>query len=230
MRTARSTSAIDKRLGPQGGHHQGRRQGRGQEPRAAVVGRTTTRRSRTRWRASSTRRRYSVGQGHEAGGGPASRWSREANDGVREVRPGGQGAEARPRVAAAAAHRRQPRAGRGQVQARLRQGRREVVYNRLKPNNTETNGLLEFDSTINYIKSESTLDIGSVDNLRKINDPVQHVQHQGTAAGADRQPGPGRAQGSALNPDQGRLVLLRLDRPQDKTLFAETNEEHEAQP
>ena len=35
----------------------------------------------------------------------------------------------------------------------------EVVYNRLKLGNTETNGKLEFDSTFNYIKSQSKLDI-----------------------------------------------------------------------
>ena len=35
-----------------------------------------------------------------------------------------------------------------------------VVYNRLKENNTETMGRLEFDSTVNYIKGQSKLDIG----------------------------------------------------------------------
>ncbi|WP_369211742.1 endolytic transglycosylase MltG, partial [Streptomyces flavofungini] len=36
-----------------------------------------------------------------------------------------------------------------------------VVYNRLKPTNTETYGLLDFDSTVNYLRGESKLGTGT---------------------------------------------------------------------
>lgn len=54
-----------------------------------------------------------------------------------------------------------------------------VVYNRLQPDNTETVGRLEFDSTVNYIKSQSRLDLGAVDNLRKIKDPYNTYDIKG---------------------------------------------------
>ena len=33
------------------------------------------------------------------------------------------------------------------------------IYNRLEAGNTETNGMLEFDSTYNYIKNQSKIDL-----------------------------------------------------------------------
>ncbi|MET9513922.1 endolytic transglycosylase MltG [Streptomyces sp. NPDC002994] len=100
-----------------------------------------------------------------------------------------------------------------------------VVYNRLKPNNTETVGRLEFDSTINYIKAESRLDIGAVDGLRQIKDPYNTYDIKGLPPGAISNPG-AVALNSAINPKPGPWYYF-VSVTADKTLFAVTNAEHE---
>ncbi|MEU4498477.1 endolytic transglycosylase MltG [Streptomyces sp. NPDC023998] len=100
-----------------------------------------------------------------------------------------------------------------------------VVYNRLKPNNAETVGRLEFDSTINYIKSDSKLDLGAVDNLRKIKDPYNTYAIKGLPPGPIGNPGQ-VAFNSALKPTPGPWYYF-VSVTEDKTVFAVTNEEHE---
>ncbi|MEV8321123.1 endolytic transglycosylase MltG [Streptomyces sp. NPDC059900] len=100
-----------------------------------------------------------------------------------------------------------------------------VVYNRLKPNNTETYGLLDFDSTVNYAKAESTLETGTVDDLRKFNDPYNTYKIKGLPPGPIGNPGD-EALNSALNPAKGNWYYF-VSINADKTLFAETNEQHE---
>ncbi|MGW7490409.1 endolytic transglycosylase MltG [Streptomyces sp. NPDC054786] len=100
-----------------------------------------------------------------------------------------------------------------------------VVYNRLKPNNTETYGLLDFDSTVNYARSQSTLDTGSVDNLRNFNDPYNTYKFKGLPPGPIGNPGE-VALKSAIDPAKGNWYYFVSINP-EKTLFAETNEEHE---
>ncbi|WP_405836852.1 endolytic transglycosylase MltG [Streptomyces platensis] len=100
-----------------------------------------------------------------------------------------------------------------------------VVYNRLKPNNTETYGLLDFDSTVNYARSKSTLDTGSVDNLRNFNDPYNTYKFKGLPPGPIGNPGE-EALKSAIHPTKGNWYYFVSINP-EKTLFAETNEEHE---
>ncbi|MFD9355310.1 endolytic transglycosylase MltG [Streptomyces sp. NPDC060031] len=99
-----------------------------------------------------------------------------------------------------------------------------VVYNRLKPGNTETYGLLDFDSTVNYMKGQSTLDIGSVDELRKIDDPYNTYKIKGLPAGPIGNPGPDALK-SALNPAAGPWYYF-VSINEDETLFAVTNAEH----
>ncbi|WP_327251783.1 endolytic transglycosylase MltG [Streptomyces sp. NBC_01244] len=99
-----------------------------------------------------------------------------------------------------------------------------VVYNRLKPGNTETYGLLDFDSTINYIKGQSTLDVGSVNDLRKLDDPYNTYKIKGLPAGPIGNPGPDALK-SALNPEPGPWYYF-VSVNEDKTLFAVTNDEH----
>lgn len=99
-----------------------------------------------------------------------------------------------------------------------------VVYNRLKPGNTETYGLLDFDSTVNYIKGQSTLDIGSVDELRKLADPYNTYKIRGLPAGPIGNPGPDALK-SALNPTDGPWYYF-VSVNEDETLFAVTNAEH----
>ncbi|MFJ5224537.1 endolytic transglycosylase MltG [Streptomyces sp. NPDC088400] len=100
-----------------------------------------------------------------------------------------------------------------------------VVYNRLKPDNTETVGRLEFDSTVNYIKATSRLDIGAVDDLRRLKDPYNTYDIKGLTPGPISNPG-SEALHSALNPTPGPWYYF-VSVTEDKTLFAETNEEHE---
>ncbi|CAM5562534.1 Endolytic murein transglycosylase OS=Streptomyces microflavus OX=1919 GN=mltG PE=3 SV=1 [Streptomyces microflavus] len=100
-----------------------------------------------------------------------------------------------------------------------------VVYNRLKPGNMETVGRLEFDSTVNYIKGQSTLDIGAVDDLRKLDDPYNTYKIIGLPSGPISNPG-GDALHSAMNPTPGPWYYF-VSINEDKTVFAETNEEHE---
>lgn len=100
-----------------------------------------------------------------------------------------------------------------------------VVYNRLKPDNLETVGRLEFDSTINYIRAESTLDVGAVDDLRKIDDPYNTYSIKGLPLGPISNPGADALQ-SAISPASGPWYYF-VSVTEDKTLFAVTNEEHE---
>ncbi|MCK8680903.1 endolytic transglycosylase MltG [Streptomyces lichenis] len=100
-----------------------------------------------------------------------------------------------------------------------------VVYNRLKPENMETVGRLEFDSTVNYLKASSTLDIGAVDDLRKIDDPYNTYNVKGLPPGPISNPG-GEALHSALKPTPGPWYYF-VSINSEKTLFAVTNAEHE---
>ncbi|MER5221385.1 endolytic transglycosylase MltG [Streptomyces flaveus] len=98
-----------------------------------------------------------------------------------------------------------------------------VVYNRLKPDNTETYGLLDFDSTVNYLRGESKLATGSVNQLRQINDPYNTYKIKGLPPGPISNPG-ADAIDAALKPAKGNWYYF-VSISEDKTLFAETNEE-----
>lgn len=100
-----------------------------------------------------------------------------------------------------------------------------VVYNRLKPNNTETYGLLDFDSTVNYAKSQSTLDVGAVKHLRDFKHPYNTYYIHGLPPGPIGNPGES-ALHSALNPTPGPWYYF-VSVTENETLFAVTNEEHE---
>ncbi|MFI6001060.1 endolytic transglycosylase MltG [Streptomyces sp. NPDC051366] len=99
-----------------------------------------------------------------------------------------------------------------------------VVYNRLKPGNTETYGLLDFDSTVNYIKGQSTLDVGAVNDLRKLDDPYNTYKIKGLPAGPIGNPGPDALK-SAINPATGPWYYF-VSVNENETLFAVTNAEH----
>ena len=103
-------------------------------------------------------------------------------------------------------HGREPRPGRGQHARRLPK-MSAVVYNRLKPTNAETNQMLEFDSTYNYLKGQSKIDI--FESRRSGTTTTRTTRtSQGSAARADRQPGRRGARGGA-EPDHGGWLLLR---------------------
>ncbi|KNB49854.1 endolytic transglycosylase MltG [Streptomyces caatingaensis] len=99
-----------------------------------------------------------------------------------------------------------------------------VVYNRLKPDNKETYGLLDFDSTVNYAKSQSTLDTGSVNDLRKFDDPYNTYKIKGLPPGPISNPGMDALK-SALEPASGPWYYF-VSVNENETLFAVTNAEH----
>ncbi|MFD8646023.1 endolytic transglycosylase MltG [Streptomyces zaomyceticus] len=101
-----------------------------------------------------------------------------------------------------------------------------VVYNRLKPNNMETVGRLEFDSTVNYLRGTSTLDVGSVEEMRKIKDPYNTYSYdvKGLIPGPISNPGI-EALNSAMNPADGPWYYF-VSINENKTVFSVTLKEH----
>ncbi|MDK1346598.1 endolytic transglycosylase MltG [Streptomyces sp. 378] len=99
----------------------------------------------------------------------------------------------------------------------------EVIYNRMKPN-PQTNGMLEFDSTYNYIKNQSKIDL-SLSELRNYDNPYNTYFHKGLPPGPIDNPGEDAIKG-ALNPtDDGWYYFISLDGKTSK--FTKTNAEHQ---
>ncbi|MGW2116141.1 endolytic transglycosylase MltG [Streptomyces zhihengii] len=97
----------------------------------------------------------------------------------------------------------------------------EVVYNRLKPTNTETNQLLQFDSAFNYLKGESNIDISEAE-INKNQDPYNTYTQRGLTPGPISNPG-NDAIAAALNPtDDGWMYFVATD-GMKVTEFAKTH-------
>ncbi|MET7932881.1 endolytic transglycosylase MltG [Streptomyces sp. NPDC005322] len=100
----------------------------------------------------------------------------------------------------------------------------EVVYNRLKPGNTETNGKLEFDSTYNYIKNQSKIDI-PINEIKKYNNPYNTYFYQGLPPGPIGNPGQDALK-AAMNPtSDGWYYFISLDGKTSQ--FSKTYTEHQ---
>lgn len=100
----------------------------------------------------------------------------------------------------------------------------EVVYNRLKPTNTETNQLLQFDSAFNYLNNQSKIKISESEILSN-KDPYNTYTQKGLTPGPISNPG-ADALGAALNPTgDGWLYFVATD-GKHKTEFAKTYDEH----
>ncbi|GHF51721.1 endolytic transglycosylase MltG [Streptomyces morookaense] len=98
-----------------------------------------------------------------------------------------------------------------------------VVYNRLKPTNTETNGKLQFDSTFNYLKNQSKINIGTAE-IHSDQDPYNTYVHKGLPPGPIGNPGMVALQ-AAMDPEQGDwYYFVSID---GKTQFATTLAEHD---
>ncbi|MGW5199022.1 endolytic transglycosylase MltG [Streptomyces spiralis] len=96
----------------------------------------------------------------------------------------------------------------------------EVVYNRLKPTNTQTNQLLQFDSTFNYLKGESNIHI-SEKEINSNQSPYNTYTHKGLPPGPIGNPGDDALK-AALNPtDEGWIYFVATD-GMNKTEFAKT--------
>ncbi|AZQ33448.1 endolytic transglycosylase MltG [Streptomyces cyaneochromogenes] len=99
----------------------------------------------------------------------------------------------------------------------------EVVYNRLDLANPETYGALQFDSTFNYLKGQSNIDIGESE-IKSNPDPYNTYYHKGLPPGPIGNPGEGALKGT-LNPtDQGWYYFVATDGV-NKTEFAKTHDD-----
>ncbi|MFX4292200.1 endolytic transglycosylase MltG [Streptomyces bohaiensis] len=99
----------------------------------------------------------------------------------------------------------------------------EVIYNRLKPDNTETYGLLQFDSSFNYLRGQSEAFITENEILNE-QDPYNTYVHKGLPPGPIGNPGR-EAVEAALNPtDEGWMYFITLD--DVTTEFTRNHEDH----
>ncbi|MFI7502282.1 endolytic transglycosylase MltG [Streptomyces sp. NPDC049687] len=99
----------------------------------------------------------------------------------------------------------------------------EVVYNRLDRANPETYGFLQFDSTFNYLKSESKINI-SESEITSNKDPYNTYTNKGLPPGPIGNPGE-VALKATLNPtDDGWYYFVATDGV-SKTEFAKTHKE-----
>ncbi|MHB9863066.1 endolytic transglycosylase MltG [Streptomyces sp. YIM S03343] len=99
----------------------------------------------------------------------------------------------------------------------------EVVYNRLKPTNHETNQELQFDSTFNYLKGQSNVNIGETE-INSNKDPYNTYTRKGLPPGPISNPGD-QALAAALAPTHDGWMYFVATDGQNKTEFATTYEE-----
>ncbi|MGW1797793.1 endolytic transglycosylase MltG [Streptomyces sp. NPDC001984] len=99
----------------------------------------------------------------------------------------------------------------------------EVIYNRLKSTNTETNQLLQFDSTFNYLKGTSNIHI-TTSEINSNKDPYNTYTNRGLPPGPIGNPGDDALK-AALNPtDEGWIYFVATD-GKNNTEFAKTYNE-----
>ncbi|MFJ8821918.1 endolytic transglycosylase MltG [Streptomyces sp. NPDC102467] len=101
----------------------------------------------------------------------------------------------------------------------------EVVYNRLKPSNTETNQLLQFDSTFNYLKGQSKINIGESE-INSNRDLYNTYTRKGLPPGPIDNPGD-EAFAATLKPTTDGWMYFVATDGMDKTEFAKTHAEFE---
>ncbi|MFE0966489.1 endolytic transglycosylase MltG [Streptomyces fungicidicus] len=101
----------------------------------------------------------------------------------------------------------------------------EVIYNRLKPTNTETNQELQFDSSFNYLKGQSEIDI-SESEINSNPDPYNTYTNKGLPPGPIGNPGE-EALRAALKPTSDGWMYFVATDGMHKTEFAKTIEEHQ---
>ncbi|MGW7282700.1 endolytic transglycosylase MltG [Streptomyces sp. NPDC054844] len=99
----------------------------------------------------------------------------------------------------------------------------EVVYNRLKPTNTETNQELQFDSTFNYLKGQSKIRI-SESEINSNPDPYNTYTNKGLPPGPIGNPGAEALQAALAPTKDGWMYFVATDGV-SKTEFAKTHDE-----
>ncbi|PPS82201.1 endolytic transglycosylase MltG [Streptomyces sp. MH60] len=99
----------------------------------------------------------------------------------------------------------------------------EVIYNRLKESNTETNQKLQFDSTFNYLMGQSKIHI-SESEINSNMDPYNTYTNRGLPPGPIGNPGDEALQ-AALNPTTDGWIYFVATDGVEKTEFAKTHAE-----
>ncbi|MFG2355256.1 endolytic transglycosylase MltG [Streptomyces sp. NPDC048521] len=99
----------------------------------------------------------------------------------------------------------------------------EVVYNRLEPGNPQTAGRLEFDSTYNYVKNQSKLDL-SIAELRRYDNPYNTYFSRGLPPGPIDNPGEEALRGALAPTHDGWYYFISMDGKTSK--FTKTLDEH----
>ncbi|MCK7625943.1 endolytic transglycosylase MltG [Streptomyces sp. RS10V-4] len=99
-----------------------------------------------------------------------------------------------------------------------------VVYNRLAPSNTDTNQKLEFDSTFNYLKNQSKINI-STQEIRHYDDPYNTYFYRGLPPGPIGNPG-ADALKATINPDNSQKWLYFISVDGKKTDFTTNLNDH----
>jgi UPF0755 protein len=102
----------------------------------------------------------------------------------------------------------------------------EVVYNRLKTTNDQTNRYLQFDSTFNYLKGQSKIHI-SESEINSNKDPYNTYTTKGLPPGPIDNPGD-EALAAALNPTHDGWIYFVATDGENKTEFAKTYAEFQA--
>ncbi|MFD6240927.1 endolytic transglycosylase MltG [Streptomyces diastaticus] len=100
-----------------------------------------------------------------------------------------------------------------------------VVYNRLQPDNTVTNQKLEFDSTYNYLKGESEIDI-SIAKIRNDPDPYNTYYHKLLPPGPIGNPGSDAMKAATAPDTDDWMFFISIDGKTTK--FTKTLADHEA--
>ncbi|MFJ1810361.1 MULTISPECIES: endolytic transglycosylase MltG [unclassified Streptomyces] len=96
----------------------------------------------------------------------------------------------------------------------------EVVYNRLKPTNDQTNQLLQFDSTFNYLKGESKIHI-SESEINSNKDPYNTYTNRGLPPGPIGNPGEDALK-ATMNPTTDGWIYFVATDGESNTEFAKT--------
>ncbi|WEB43678.1 endolytic transglycosylase MltG [Streptomyces yunnanensis] len=99
-----------------------------------------------------------------------------------------------------------------------------VVYNRLAPTNTATNQKLEFDSTFNYLKNQSKINIGTKE-IRNFDDLYNTYFYRGLPPGPIGNPG-ADALKATINPDDSEKWLYFISVDGKKTDFTTNYADH----
>lgn len=99
----------------------------------------------------------------------------------------------------------------------------EVIYNRLKTSNYETNQKLQFDSTFNYLMGQSKIHI-SESEINSNPDPYNTYYNRGLPPGPIGNPG-AEALNAALSPTKDGWIYFVATDGRNKTEFAKTHAE-----